>query len=84
MIMKVFAKGQVVIPAHIRRQLGIAVGSNLDVHIDEERGVIELARANTRESEALAGSLANYRGKKAFPDRKSMAAALAQGLGHGR
>jgi AbrB family looped-hinge helix DNA binding protein len=84
MIMKVFAKGQVVIPAPIRKKLGISVGSNLDVNIDAKRGVIELTRAKTRESESLAGSLANYSARRSFPNRKSMAVAFKQGLGHGK
>lgn len=84
MIMKVFAKGQVVIPAHVRQKLGIAVGENLEVHVDEKRRVIELSRAPADVSRDLAGSLAGYRRGKPFPARQSMHDALAGGLSRGR
>ncbi|HMP71877.1 MAG TPA: AbrB/MazE/SpoVT family DNA-binding domain-containing protein [Kiritimatiellia bacterium] len=80
MIMKVFAKGQVVIPSHIRRTLGIAVGDNLDVRVDEKRGVIELSRVQTNAAGELAGSLFVYKHGKSFPNKRSMAAALSGGL----
>jgi AbrB family looped-hinge helix DNA binding protein len=83
MIMKVFAKGQVVIPSHIRRKLGIAVGENLDVQVDEKRGVIELSRVHTNATRELAGSLSDYRSGKPFPTKKTMGAALAGGLSRG-
>ena len=82
MLMKVFNKGQVVIPAEMRRALGIEIGDNLDVRIDRERGTVELRKIETFESEALAGSLSSYGGKKEFPSRESMADALAKGLRH--
>ncbi len=84
MIMKVFAKGQVVIPAEIRRALGIAIGEKLDVQIDQSRGVIELSVAPASVNRELAGSLAEYRREKSFPDRKTMHRALAGGLGRDR
>ena len=84
MIMKVFAKGQVVIPAEIRRALGIAIGEKLAVQINESRGVIELSRAPATVNRKLAGSLAEYRRDKPFPDRKTMHRALAGGLASDR
>ena len=83
MIMKVFAKGQVVIPAHIRRKLGIAIGEKVEVQVDESRGVIELSRVEANTSRELAGSLAGYRKDKQFPDHKAINAALAEGLSRG-
>lgn len=82
MIMKVFAKGQVVIPAHIRKRLGIGIGEHIEVSLNEPRGIIELSRVRSHEAQALAGSLAGYRRKKSFPDRKAMQEAMAKSLAH--
>lgn len=83
MMMKVFAKGQVVIPSDIRRKLGIDVGDYLNVELDEQRGALVLRRARPYASRELAGSLAAYRRGKKFPSRKAMKDALAKGLAHG-
>ena len=80
MIMKVFNKGQVVIPAAIRHALGIDVGDMLDVRIDEKEKSIELRKMEAFEAKALSGSLAKYGKRKAFPSRKSMNAALQREL----
>ena len=83
MIVKVFAEGQVVIPASIRQKLGIAVGERLEVRVDDRRGVIELSRTARHEAQALAGSLAAYALGRAFPGRKAKNAALIKGLAPG-
>jgi AbrB family looped-hinge helix DNA binding protein len=78
--MKVFNKGQVVIPAQIRRALGIEIGDSLEVRIDADHACIQLSKPAVRESAALAGSLARYAARRAFPTKRSMRRALAQGL----
>lgn len=80
MLMKVFGKGQVVIPAEIRHELDIEIGDRLEVSIDREAWAIELRKPATRESEALAGSLATYVAGRSFPTRADMAASLREGL----
>lgn len=83
MLMKVFNKGQVVIPAEIRRLLGIEIGDRLDVEINHARDSIKLHKATELDSEVLAGSLAAYAREKPFPTRKEMQEALREGLRHG-
>ena len=80
MLMKVHNKGQVVIPAHIRSQLGIAVGDVLEVEVVPEEGKIELRRPVQTKAASLAGSLKPYAAGKAFPSRRQMADALRRGL----
>ena len=80
MIMKVFNKGQVVIPAKMRRALGIDIGDMLDIRIDEERGAIELRKKETFDAKTLAGSLSAYSKGKKMPSRKAMDGALRKGL----
>jgi AbrB family looped-hinge helix DNA binding protein len=80
MLMKVFNKGQVVIPSAIRNSLGIAPGDFVDVALDLQNQKIELrpqARAGTS---SIAGSLAPYARRKLFPTRKQAAIALMKGL----
>ncbi len=83
MLMKVFNKGQVVIPVEIRRLLGIEVGDRLDIEINRAHGSIELYKAEERDSQSLAGSLSGYARQRPFPTRKEMHEALGKGLGHG-
>ena len=42
MLTKVHNKGQVVIPAQVRKQLGIDVGDFLEVEVKPDEGKIEL------------------------------------------
>ena len=83
MSMKVFSKGQVVIPVEIRRALGIVKGDRLEVEINREKGCIELHKPEERASEALAGALSAYADRKPFPTREKMQEALREGLGNG-
>ncbi len=82
MLMKVFNKGQVVIPAELRRSLGISVGDLLDVSVNRKSKCVQLRPNNELKSQALAGSLAKYARGNKFPTRKQMAEALKRGLRH--
>ena len=42
MLMKVFNKGQIVIPVKIRKELGISIGDKLEVPIDKKHKSIEI------------------------------------------
>ena len=84
MLMKVFNKGQVVIPAPLRKAMGIQIGELLDVRVDDARERIEISKPAAHEARALAGSLAKYAHARTFPTRKQMTAALAKGLTHER
>ena len=78
MLMKVFNKGQVVIPVAMRRELGVRVGDMLDVRVDRRKQMIQLFRPERMEAERLGGSLSKYRGN--LPSRSVMHEALAKGL----
>ncbi len=80
MRMKVFNKGQVVIPAEIRKALGIKPGDSIEVNFDLERRLIQLRKPDKNESRVLAGSLAAYAKGKQFPSRSEMQEALKQGM----
>ena len=80
MIMKVFNKGQIVIPVSIRRALDIDPGDMLDVRIDEEHQSVELRKTEEFETEKLAGSLAKYGEQKRFPSREEMNAVFRKGM----
>jgi AbrB family looped-hinge helix DNA binding protein len=54
-------KGQIVIPAEIRRKLGITEGTRIRIEVDEEQKHIIL-KPLTRES--IASLRGKYRGKK--------------------
>ena len=82
MLMKVFNKGQVVIPVEIRRSFGIHAGDSLEVDIDQERHVIALRKPIRTKAQSLAGSLSSYAAKKAFPTSRQIKDALAEGLRH--
>ncbi len=80
MLMKVFNKGQIVIPAEIRNELGIAVGDFLDVEIDKKEKSLKLHKPDKMQSSQLAGSLSRYKPGKKFPTEKEISTALAEGL----
>ncbi len=79
MLMKVFNKGQVVIPAAIRKQLELHAGDMLDVNFDTKRACIELKKAESNTG-LIAGSFASFAKGKTFPSRKQMHEALAKGM----
>ncbi|VGO22867.1 hypothetical protein SCARR_04964 [Pontiella sulfatireligans] len=79
MLMKVFNKGQVVIPAQIRKDMDLQVGDMLDVSIDAKRSCIELKKTELKSAQ-LAGSLAAYATAKPFPSRRQMHEAFALGM----
>jgi AbrB family looped-hinge helix DNA binding protein len=78
--MKVFNKGQIVIPAAVRRKLKIEIGDMLDFFIDEKENCIKLKKPDEMQSTRLAGSLSKYNRRKRFPTRQEMRKALAEGL----
>ena len=80
MLMKVFNKGQVVIPVAIRKEFGIEIGDMLDVVADTNEGCVKLKRAVKMQSQELAGSLSKYNRRKRFPSRKEIQKALAEGM----
>lgn len=83
MLMKVHNKGQVVIPAHVRKQLGIDVGDVLEVEVVPDEGKIELRRPVQGKAASLAGSLKQYARGKRFPSERQIAEALRRGLMQG-
>jgi AbrB family looped-hinge helix DNA binding protein len=80
MLMKVFNKGQVVIPARIRHGLGIGPGDLVEVEVDLHDRKIELRPHQPTGSASLAGSLAKYAHHKSPPTRKQAAHFLEKGL----
>ena len=80
MLMKVFNKGQVVIPVAIRKEFGIEIGDMLDVVTDEKEKCVKLMKVGEMKSQKLAGSLSKYKRKKKFPSRKEMKKALEEGM----
>ena len=80
MRMKVFNKGQVVIPVQMRKRLGIKPGDSVEVNLDPEHRSIEVHKPEEHEAHALAGSLAAYAKRKSVPSRKQMQEALKQGM----
>ena len=80
MLMKVFNKGQVVIPADIRRSLGIQIGEMLDVAVNKQQQTIEIKKP-VYHTKNLAGSLSEY-AVKPFPSKKQIYESLAHGLGN--
>ncbi|HEX9691957.1 MAG TPA: AbrB/MazE/SpoVT family DNA-binding domain-containing protein [Gemmatimonadales bacterium] len=83
MLMKVHRKGQVVIPAGLRKQLGIDVGDVLEVEVIPDEGKIELRRPSPARAAALAGSLRQYGRGKRFPSERRIKEALRSGLTDG-
>ncbi len=72
MLMKVFSKGQVVIPSAVREELGISVGDMLDVALDRDSNCLRLTKHADPPSHALAGALAHYAAGKPFPDQQTI------------
>lgn len=79
MLMKVFNKGQVVIPAAIRKEMQLQIGDILDVNLDEKRACIELRKVEPS-TDRIAGSLAPFAKGKEFPSRKQMHEAFTKGI----
>ena len=82
MLMKVFNKGQVVIPSSIRHILGIRIGDMVDVEIDVPKEKLKIRKSARLKSEAMAGCFSkNKENKKInFPSREQMHEAFAEGL----
>lgn len=84
MLMKIFNKGQIVIPIAIRKALGIEPGDMIDVNIDKQERCIKLKKTEKLISSDLAGSLSKFNKRKKLPSNKEMRKALAEGLSNGR
>jgi AbrB family looped-hinge helix DNA binding protein len=82
MLMKVFNKGQVVIPSEIRKGLGIVAGDFVEVTLDLPHKRIELRPHKSNSVSSLAGSLAPYAHRKPFPGKQKMASILRESLIH--
>ncbi len=80
MIMKVFNKGQVVIPARIRKTLGIEIGDVVDVEINPQKRSLELKVTDQKKAKALAGCFRKYKKNIPFPSRKKMHETFTKGL----
>ena len=81
MLRKVHNKGQVVIPAAMREELGISTGDHLDVRFDAAQKCIELRKSTAGGSAGdLAGSLREYGRGKPFPSRDEAKQILQRGL----
>ena len=80
MLMKVHNKGQVVIPAELRKALDFAIGDLLEVDVDAENQRIYLQKSSGESARDLAGSLSQYGKGKAFPTKGQMRQALKKGL----
>ena len=79
MLMKVFNKGQVVVPAAVRRQMDLHAGDMVDVDFNSKRQCVEMRKARAR-SPRLAGSLASYASQCNFPTREQMHQAFSKGM----
>ena len=69
MLMKVFNKGQVVIPVAIRKEFGIEIGDMLDVVADRKEKCVKLKKAGEMKSQKLAGSLSKYNRRNPYIGR---------------
>jgi AbrB family looped-hinge helix DNA binding protein len=80
MKMKIFTKGQVVIPAPIRAHFGIEPGDLIEISENIAKNCIEIKPVLTSMASDLAGSLSKYKRKKPFPAKKDIQNALEMGL----
>ena len=80
MLMKIFNKGQVVIPVALRRELGVEPGDLMEVVLDEQEHCIKLRKHQVKETASLAGTLSKYNKREKFPSKAEMRKALAEGL----
>ena len=82
MLMKIFNKGQVVIPSRIRQMLGIHIGDMVDIEIDLPKKRLKIRKPARMKSQALAGYFSGHREKHGvpFPSRDQMHEALAEGF----
>ena len=79
MLMKIFNKGQIVIPAEIRNCLGFNIGDKLEFHIDKTKKQIRITKPSCN-ARKLAGSFHSYVKSKKFPSKKWMKNTLIEGL----
>lgn len=79
MLMKVFNKGQIVIPSAIRSKLGISIGDMLDCNLNNEEQVLKISKPNYIANK-IGGSLHKYAIDKPFPNKTEIRNALLKGL----
>jgi len=77
MLMKVFNKGQIVIPAEYRHELGINIGDKLNFTIDKTTHEIKIRKPEYK-AKILAGSLKKYAIKKRYPSKDAIRKAMAE------
>jgi AbrB family looped-hinge helix DNA binding protein len=83
MLMKVFNKGQVVIPSEIRKGLGIVPGDFVEVTFDLPNKKIEMRPHGANNASSIAGAFVKYARRKPFPAKQKMASLLRESLSHG-
>ena len=84
MLLKVFNKGQVVIPAEFRKAMGVHPGDLLLATWSADTKSLELRPGKTGQAARLAGSLAGYGHGKRMPARARTQRLLEEGLTGGR
>jgi len=80
MLMKVFNKGQIVIPAHIRKMLKIKIGDMVDVDLNLSKKRLKIKKPRILISNQLAGCFAKKAENITFPSCDEMNEALKKGL----
>ena len=81
MLMKVFNKGQVVLPVAVRRELGIEVGDLVEVNVDSEhKGVYIQRQSEGGIVKEMGGALHAYAAAKKFPSDMEISAAMRKGM----
>jgi AbrB family looped-hinge helix DNA binding protein len=63
MLAKVFNKGQIVIPAMLRKKYGIKIGDRVNI-VEDEDGIKIIPFKNEKSIETLAGIFSEYAGRK--------------------
>ena len=79
MVMKIFNKGQIVIPATLRRELGVGIGDYLEVEFDRNKRSLTLSPRAGNTVNGLGGSLSIF-AKARSPSKRRSLKALKDGL----
>jgi AbrB family looped-hinge helix DNA binding protein len=81
--MKIFPKGQVIIPADLRRRYNIDIGDQIEFVTCEEGILLRPSKEKSGRGslvDKLYGMLHSYSEGKKFPDKKSIRKATEDGL----
>jgi AbrB family looped-hinge helix DNA binding protein len=84
--MKVFPKGQVVIPADIRRTYNISIGDQIEFIPSEEGILLKPAKRKTKKrslTEDLFGVFRDYSQNKPFLEKEAVSKATENGFKNG-